>query len=192
MVAYPSVHRHDERPEPSIGIPSALIHDDRQRRERRFEAMRKVGDVASSPFEIKRILVEKRIELGDKGGDLAWLRAGNSLRSPCADALQVLGQLRQRSQPKPDLKQDAPHKSEREDNKRQRDRGHGFTQGTFERVSGSRGGNKNASVLETEALSANAQRLVPWTCSVSRYGFWTIFGKWTHKTEIVGPKRGRS
>ena len=89
MVAYPSVHRHDERPEPSIGIPSALIHDDRQRRERRFEAMRKISEVTPGPLGIECVLVEKRIELSDKRRDFAWQRACYALGTPGADTLQV-------------------------------------------------------------------------------------------------------
>ena len=65
-MAYPSVHCHDERPKPFVGIPTTFIHDHRQRGERRFETMRKIGDVTSSPFEIERVLVEERIEFGDK------------------------------------------------------------------------------------------------------------------------------
>jgi hypothetical protein len=37
--------------------------------------MREIGDVASGPFEIECVLVEKRIEFGDKRRDFAWLRA---------------------------------------------------------------------------------------------------------------------
>jgi hypothetical protein len=61
--------------------------------------MRKIGDVTSDPFEIERVLVEERIEFGDKRRDLAWLRARYSLGSAGADALQILGQLRQRPYP---------------------------------------------------------------------------------------------
>lgn len=90
MVAYPSVHRHDQRPQPPVGIPATFIHDDRQCRERRLEPVRKIGDVASGPFEIERVLVEERIEFGDKRRDFVWLPAGYSLGSAGADALQVL------------------------------------------------------------------------------------------------------
>ena len=129
--------------------------------------MRKIGDVASSAFEIERVLVEKRIEFGDKRGDFVRLRAGYPLAlcrcgraaSPRSAATAAVTQAgpeagRRRSE------------RQREDAKRQRDRGHGFAQRTFERVPGSRGGDDNASVLEAEPLRANAQRLVARTYSV--------------------------
>src|ERR1700733_3096986 len=94
MVAYPAVHCHDERPEPSIGIPVTLAHNDRECSERRFEPMREIGDVTPGPFETESVLVEKRIEFGDKGRDFAWLRACYPLGSPSADALQFLSELR--------------------------------------------------------------------------------------------------
>jgi hypothetical protein len=66
-----------------------LIHDHRQCGERRFETMREIGDVTPGPFEIERVLVEKRIEFGDQRRDFAWLGAMYPLGSPSADALQV-------------------------------------------------------------------------------------------------------
>src|SRR6202020_417452 len=89
MVAYSSVHCHDERSEPSIGIPATLVHNDRQRGERRFQPMRKIGDVTAGPLEIECILIKKRIEFCDKGRDFAWLCAMYPLFSPRADPLQV-------------------------------------------------------------------------------------------------------
>jgi hypothetical protein len=91
---------------------------------------------------------------------------------------------------KPDLKQNAADKSEREDAERQSDRGHGFAQGTVERIARSRGGNENAFVSNLEPLSANAQRFVLWTSSVNRSRPRMIFGQWLGQNEIVGSKRG--
>jgi hypothetical protein len=59
--------------------------------------MRKIGDIASSAFEIQYVLVEERVEFADKRRDFAWLRVGYPLSLPSADALRVLGQQRQRS-----------------------------------------------------------------------------------------------
>ena len=73
-----------------------LIHDHRQCGERRFETMREIGDVTPGPFEIERVLVEKRIEFDHKRRDFAWLHGRYSLGSAGANALQVLSQLRQR------------------------------------------------------------------------------------------------
>jgi hypothetical protein len=108
--------------------------------------MRKIGDVASGPFEIECVLVEKRIEFHDKRHDFTWLRARYSPGSAGANALQVLNQLRQWRQSESNLDQDAAYEREGEEAKRQRDRGHRFAQGALERVLGSRSCNDDASV----------------------------------------------
>jgi hypothetical protein len=54
--------------------------------------MRKIGEMASSSFEIQCVLVEERTEVQRR--DFAWLRVGYPLSLPSADALQVLGHQR--------------------------------------------------------------------------------------------------
>jgi hypothetical protein len=80
--------------------------------------MRKIGDVASGPFEIECVLVEKRIEFHDKRRDFTWLRARYSPGSAGANALQVLNQLRQWRQSESNLDQDAAYEREGEEAKR--------------------------------------------------------------------------
>jgi hypothetical protein len=150
--------------------------------------VRKIGDVTSGPFEIERVLVEKRIEFGDKRRDFAWLRACYALGAPRANTLQVLGQLGKRPQAKPNLKHDAT--DEREGAERQRDRGHGLAQRTPERMAGSRGGNNNSFVPDAEPLRANAQRFVFRSCPINCFRPSLGFRRRVCNNEIVGSQRG--
>ena len=105
MMAYPAIHHvHQAR---KVGAFSAACRQGQaQRRQRRLQPMRQIGNVSTGALEIGRVLRQQRIELADQGPDFERLLGRYPVGCPGPDIGEGPAQAFEGTEAQPHLEQD--------------------------------------------------------------------------------------
>ena len=164
------VHMGHQRAETSTGIGPGFVEGERQGRERGFQPVCEIGDVAAGSIQVHGILVEQAVQLVDDGPHLAGLRTDDAIGSPRPDTVEFGTEACQRPQPEPHLEDHAADQAGREQQQRHNQRRQDLVQRPHERSQRSSGRNGDPQFPEEVTLDPNPEGFLARSPTVDRHG----------------------